>query len=135
MGDKMGWSSLPGQTLASKPPTPVPVSSPGGLGTAMAPMVTPFPWGLPLPTHAADADRGRFVSPLVPPSNDRMKYVCPAKRRGRTSIFQIHEAESEDEKLLLGPCHDGAAGAHTEGLARVLRPVPAAGGLGQGLRA
>lgn len=104
----MGRSTLPGQTLASNPPAPVPASSPRGrLGTAMAPTVTPFPWGLSLPARAANADQGRFVSPLVPPSNDRMKYVCPVKRRGRTFIFQRHEAESEeDKKWLLCPCHD-----------------------------
>lgn len=89
----MGWSSLPGQTLASNLPPPPPLPPPGGLGTAMAPTVTPFPWGLSLPAQAADADQGRFVSPLVPPSNDRMKYACPVKRRGRTFIFQMHEAE------------------------------------------
>lgn len=59
----------------------------------MVPTVTPLPRGLLLPAQAADANRGRFVSPLVPPSNDRMKYVCLVKRRGRTFIFHVHEAE------------------------------------------
>lgn len=74
----------------------------------MAPTVSPFLWGLSLPAHATDADQGRFVSPSVPPSNDHRKYVRPVKRGGRTFIFQMHEAESEeDEKLLLCPCQGG----------------------------
>lgn len=45
----MGQSSLPRQMLASNLPPQIPISSLGGLGTAMATTVTPLPWGLSLP--------------------------------------------------------------------------------------
>lgn len=82
-GDETERSSLCRQRCCHSPPWP---------GTATAP-TDHSPWGPLTACPDRRRDQGRFVSPLVPPCNDRMKYVCPAKGRGRNFIFQMHEAE------------------------------------------